>query len=170
MSRQDAPPGGGSPEQSVSLLRVAVAGRHLALPLDGVLQIHAAVQVAPLPGAPACVAGLVNRHGRPLPVLDLRRRLGLPAEPVRASDHLVVLQLPAQEVGVLVEQAVDVLEVLAASVHEAAAVTPEAVLGRGVAVLPDGLLVVLDLAALLSAEESELVDEAMRQALLAAAP
>lgn len=164
---QEVPLAAGAPERSVSLLRVDVDGQRCALPLGAVLEIHAAVQIAPLPDAPASIAGLVNRRGCPLPVLDLRRRLGLPAQPLRASDHLVVLQLPGREVAVLVAEAVDVLEVPSHAVHEAAAATPEAVLGRGVAVLPDGLLVVVDVAAFLSAEESELVDAAMRQALLA---
>lgn len=151
--------------EDLHLLRVDVAGTSCALPLDLVLEIHAAVALTPLPDAPEVVVGLVNRRGRPLPVLDLRRRLGLPSRAVQVEDRLVVLQLPDRDVALLVDAAVDVLEVPAAAVDEAVVRSTEALRSSGVAVLPDGLLVVLDAPAFLSSCEEEALASA-----LAAAP
>ncbi|MBW3631111.1 MAG: chemotaxis protein CheW, partial [Gemmatimonadetes bacterium] len=103
------------------LLRVEVAGTACALPLDLVLEIHAAVQLTPLPDAPEVVVGLMNRRGRALPVLDLRRRLGLPSRPIRSDDRLVVLSVPGREVALQVDAAVDVLTVPTSALDEAAA-------------------------------------------------
>jgi chemotaxis signal transduction protein len=152
-------------EEVVQLLCVAAADYRCGLPLDVVLEIHAAVELAPLPDAPQAVRGLLNRRGQPLAVLDLRRRLGLPVRPVQTEDRLVVLQLSDRQVALLVDAAVDVLEVSAAAVDEAVAAASAAAHSSGVAVLPDGLLVVLDVAALLSATEATALDEALLQAL-----
>lgn len=143
------------------LLRVEVAGTACALPLERVLEIHAAVQLTPLPDAPEVVVGLVNRRGRPLPVLDLRRRLGLPSRPVQVEDRLVVLQLPDRDVALLVDAAVDVMELPAAAVDEAALSSTQALRSQGVAVLPDGLLVVLDAGTFLSSHEATALDAAL---------
>jgi purine-binding chemotaxis protein CheW len=151
------------------LLCVEVAGHRCGLPLEVVVEIHGAVQLAPLPDAPEVVVGLANRRGAPVPVLDLRRRLGLPARSLRLEDRLVVLRLPEREVALLVDAAVDVLEVPAAAVDQAVVRASDAVRSQGVAVLADGLLVVLDVATFLSSHEAAALDEAMQRPVPASA-
>lgn len=151
------------------LLVVEVAGHRCGLPTDAVVEIHPAVQLVALPDAPDVVAGLVNRRGQALPVLDLRRRLGLPARSTQPDDRLVVLRLPDREVALQVDTAVDVLTVAAAAVDEAVAATTDAARSQGVAVLADGLLVVLDLSTFLSATETVQLESALEQARQAAA-
>ena len=61
-----------------------------AIPLRQVERIVRAVDVRPLPEAPAHLQGVVNVQGRALPVVNLRRRLGLPERPIDVSDHFVI--------------------------------------------------------------------------------
>jgi purine-binding chemotaxis protein CheW len=154
-------------EGQLHLLCVDVAGQRCGLPIEAVVEIHPAVQLAPLPDAPEIVAGLVNRRGRALPVLDLRRRLGLPPRQLQVADRLVVLRLPDREAALLVDAAVDVLTVAAALVDEAVMRSTQALLSQSVAVLPDGLVVVLDVASFLSSTDVAALDAAMQQALTA---
>lgn len=155
----------GDPDATVlELLVVEVHGHRCGLPVGAVVEIHPAVQLVELPDAPEVVVGLMNRRGRALPVLDLRRRLGLPARPIRPDDRLVVLSVPGREMALQVDAAVDVLTVPASTLDVAAAA--EAVRSQGVAVLPDGLLVVLDMATFLSPGEAA----ALEAALALAAP
>lgn len=152
-----------SPAASVQLLAVEVDGHRCGLPVEAVVEIHPAVQLAALPDAPDVVIGLMNRRGTALPVLDLRRRLGLPPRPTQLDDRLVVLSLPGRELAVQVDAAVDVLTVAASDLDVAAARSAQAVRSQGVAVLPDGLLVVLDLATFLSPGEAAALEAALRQ-------
>lgn len=159
-----APTEPAAPGGTLDLLHVEVAGHRCGLPLEAVVEIHPAVQLTPLPDAPEVVVGLLNRRGRLLPVLDLRRRLGLPSRPLQVDDRLVVLQAAQREVALLVDAAVDVLAVPATAVDRAVLATADAVRSSGVAVLPDGLLVVLDVATFLEPREALLLDEALRPA------
>jgi purine-binding chemotaxis protein CheW len=154
-------------EGQLHLLCVEVAGQRCGLPAEAVVEIHPAVQLAPLPDAPEIVLGLVNRRGRALPVLDLRRRLGLPPRRLQVADRLVVLRVPDREVALLVDAAVDVLTVEATLVDEAVMRSTQAALSQSVVVLPDGLLVVLDVGSFLSSTDVEALDAAMQQALTA---
>ncbi len=65
-----------------------------ALPLTSVEQVVRAVEVTPLPDAPDIIMGVINVHGRVVPVVDIRRRFRLPARALSAGDQLVIA--PAQ--------------------------------------------------------------------------
>src|SRR5262245_21471826 len=56
-----------------------LAEQHYALPLLTVERVLPMVAVSPLPQAPSLTLGVINLHGLVVPVLDLRRRFGLPA-------------------------------------------------------------------------------------------
>jgi purine-binding chemotaxis protein CheW len=143
------------------LLVVSVADHRCALPLDAVVEVHAAVQLTPLPDAPDVVVGLVNRRGTSLPVLDLRRRLGLPPRPLHPADCLVAVRLPDHDVALLVDAALDLVTVPAEAVDTAVAQASAALYSAGVAVLPDGLLVVVDLTRFLSRDEAQALQGAL---------
>lgn len=144
---------------SLPVLVVDAGGHRCAVPIAAVVEIHPAVRLADLPAAPEVVVGLLNRHGTALPVLSLRRRLRLADRSVHLDDHLVVLRLPDRQVALLVDAAVDVRTVPLADVDVAA--TSGAAHSHGVAVLPDGLLVVVDLATFLSLDEGALLDRSL---------
>lgn len=166
MQQQAAPDvGTGRRDVGLQLLCVDVAGHRCALPVEDVVEIHAAVQLTSLAGAPVQVAGVINRRGRPVPVLDGRRLLGAVTRPLRVDDCLVVVRLREREVALLVDAALEVLDVPATAIDEAVATGNDAALSRGVVVLPDGLLVVLDVAAFLSSDDVSTLDEALRHTL-----
>lgn len=109
---------------------------------------------APVPKAPDFLEGVVPYGGGVVPVVDLRKRLELPA-PVGPDVRLLLLRLDQDRVGVLVDE---VREILRVDSRKIAAPPP---LVRGLAaayvlgVLPHGdrTIVVLNAARLLSATE-----------------
>ncbi len=58
-------------------VRVRVGAESYALPIGNVREIAVAGEIAPLPGAPACVLGVLNLHGQVLPVIELSGLLGV---------------------------------------------------------------------------------------------
>lgn len=147
----------------LQLLCVEVAGHRCGVPTDVVVEVHPAVQLSPLPDAPPAIVGIVNRRGSALPVLDLRRRLGLPTRKVQLDDRLVVLKTRARVVALLVDAAVDVIDVPAESMDRAVASATESSLSEGVALLPEGLLVVLDVDAFLSSDDVWILEQALER-------
>jgi len=109
-----------------------------------------------VPRVPVWVAGVVNLRGRILSVLDLGRFFGLPREEENTA-CLVHVETPEMELALLVDDVLDVESLPASRVQEATdtirGLRPEYM--RGVAGREgggDGLLVVLDLPALLADE------------------
>lgn len=141
------------------LVVFAVEGWRLALPQAGVRELVRAVAVSPLPGAPDGVDGVIDVRGEVLPVYDLAGRLGVPARPVTASDHMLICDTGAR--GVVVVRADRVLEIRSTEAQLQG--TSAAPMVAGVMALPDGVVVLCDLGAFLSEPDAARLAEAMAQ-------
>jgi purine-binding chemotaxis protein CheW len=133
---------------SQAMLIVTLDSQRLAIPLEAVERIVAAVEVTPLPQAPPVMRGVINVAGQVVAVLDLRVRYGLPPREVELTDQLVITRTSRRRIALLVDSA----EVVRAGeeVASGAAGTGgvRGVLRHGAALTP-----VIDPGALLSAEE-----------------
>lgn len=86
-----APPGAGI-EETCSLLRMAVGGEVMAVPIEDVREILQVGRLTPLPRTPAMVSGVMNLRGAVVPVIDLAARLGRPPTEVGRRSCIVVVQ------------------------------------------------------------------------------
>jgi purine-binding chemotaxis protein CheW len=66
-----------SEDSSVSFVTFEVAGQMFGVPVTRVQDILTPDAIAPVPGGPPEVQGLINLRGRIVTVIDLRTRLGL---------------------------------------------------------------------------------------------
>lgn len=128
------------------VLMFELDGARYGLPASLVRKIVRAVQPAPVPGLSpgAALEGLVDLHGEVVPLFDLRAAFGLPARPVAASDHLVVLDLAARAVVVRADAVLGLLAVEASALAEARGLTGPLPYLAGVLRLPDGLVLLAD--------------------------
>ncbi len=88
-----AGPAAGAPAgaETLSLLRMAVGGEILAVPIDDVREILQVARLTPLPRTPAFVRGVMNLRGAVVPVIDLAARLGGPATVTGRRSCIVVV-------------------------------------------------------------------------------
>ena len=75
---------------TVEVVVFDVGPRRLAVASACVKELVRAVAVTALPAAPVGVDGVIDWRGAIIPVFDLRPRLGLEREDVRASEHFLV--------------------------------------------------------------------------------
>lgn len=121
------------------------------------LEVLPAFTVVPLPRAPRIVEGLVNLRGSLVPVIDLRECFGMPHKPLQVSDHFVVTRAGGRTIALRVDRANELRQVEGALVEDARNAVAQTAYLAGVCKLPDGLVLLYDLAAFLSeAEQSEL--------------
>ncbi len=62
-----------------------------------------AVEITAIPEPHAVVMGVVNLHGTIVPIVNIRRRFGLPERPVRASDTMIFCNSEDRVFGVVVD-------------------------------------------------------------------
>lgn len=80
-----------------------------ALPAADVAQMESYAGATPVPGTAPHVVGLVQMRGRVVPVVDLRRRFGLPAVQPTLDSRVVVVDRGGRAVGLLVDSAREVV-------------------------------------------------------------
>lgn len=74
-----------------------------------VREIRGWSQATALPRAPRYIRGVINLRGAVLPIIDLAIRLGLPSSEPTARNVIIVVQINAQQVGLLVDAVSDIL-------------------------------------------------------------
>lgn len=151
-------------EHDAVVLRCRIGGHAFALPVPDVLEVHRAVAVDPLPGAPEGVVGVVEVRGELVAVLDLRVRLGLPRRDVSPSDALVTVALGERRLLLLVDEASGVEAIPRTRLHDAAELVPGGWYLRDVAGTPTGPLVIHDVAAFLSNDDLSRLGDALHAA------
>ena len=146
--------------RAVHVLVVRAGGERLGIPLADVVEVLPALASSALPDAPPMVCGVVNLRGAPLPLVSLRERVGLPTVATDPDHHVVVCRVAGRPVGLWVDAAEVVTEVEADGVVPAEGVVASRHLD-GVALLPDGLLLVYDVRSFLDADAALRLDSAL---------
>lgn len=128
----------------VVVVVVTLSGQRCAIDAAAVREVLPAARPAVLADAPAKVLGLLNLRAEPVIVIDGGTCLGHPAAPLRPSDRFVVLAGPEPTTAVRVDAVHDVATIGGKDLRAGIALGDQAVTHAGVAVLPDGLLVIHD--------------------------
>lgn len=153
-----------SNERAGSRLRLvafSLNGERYGIDLAAADRVLPMVAISPLPGAPEVVLGAINVHGDVIPVLDVRRRLGLPAEELGPSARLLVARTGRRIVALPADDVAGVVDVAANSVVPPESVQPGMEHVAGVAALSDGLLLIHDLETFFSSDEERQLVEAL---------
>jgi purine-binding chemotaxis protein CheW len=118
--------------------------------------------VTRVPRAPALVEGVINLRGKVIPVVDLRRRFGLPAAEHTRTSRIVVVEIGDQVVGIVVDGVSEVLRVNGATVEPPSPVVSgiDSEYLHGIAKLPERLVILLDLDRILAREERRALEVA----------
>ncbi len=112
-------------------------------------------EIAPVPGAPHYVLGIINLRGNVVTVIDTRIRLGLPTAEVTDSTRIVIIETARHVVGILVDCVAEVVDVATSEVESAPNVGSDESANyiHGVASRDNELLILVDLNKLLTDEE-----------------
>jgi len=128
--------------------------------IGDVWEINTMQDITRVPRAPHFIEGVINLRGEIVPVMDLRKRLGLPARPADQKSRIMVTKTSHNRLGLIVDSVREVLKL------PASLIKPTAELGTlidesfvwGVAHKDEQLIVLIDLQGLFDADEHEALD------------
>jgi purine-binding chemotaxis protein CheW len=120
--------------------------------VEGIIKIQ---EITKMPKAPEFVEGVTNLRGMVVPVLDLRKRFGLPVFENTRETRIVIVYIGKIKVGMIVDGVSEVIRVQ----EDAIEPTPPMVSSvntafiRGIAKVNDKLVTLLDLSQVLDLKE-----------------
>ncbi|WP_455200354.1 chemotaxis protein CheW [Kaarinaea lacus] len=114
-------------------------------------------EIAPVPGAPAYVLGIINLRGNVVTVIDTRKRFGLEPRDLDDAARIVIVESNDQVVGIMVDSVAEVVDLRVSEIEAAPNVGTEdsSRFIQGVASQEGELLIIVDLNKLLTDEEWE---------------
>lgn len=112
-------------------------------------------EIAPVPGAPDYVLGIINLRGNVVTVIDTRTRFGLSTTEVTDNTRVVIIEAEKQVIGILVDSVAEVVYLKKSEIDSAPNVGTEesAKFIQGVSNRDGELLILVDLNKLLNDEE-----------------
>ncbi len=133
-----------------------LAKEHYGVDIAAVEGIIKMQPITVVPHTPAFVEGVTNLRGEVLPVIDLRRRFGLPTDVTRGKDtRIVVVEIDGKKVGMVVDAVSEVLRVADEAIEPPSPIvtTVDSAFIRGIAKVDERLIILVDLARVLSTDE-----------------
>jgi purine-binding chemotaxis protein CheW len=132
-----------------------------ALPLSTVDRVVRAVEITPLPNAAAIIQGAINLHGKIIPVVNIRERLGLPERDVNCSDHFIIARTHRRNIALVADYVTDIRDISKHEIENAKQDLPFVEYLHGVVKTDENLILIYDLDTFLSLEEERMVAHAL---------
>ncbi|MBI5643123.1 MAG: chemotaxis protein CheW [Deltaproteobacteria bacterium] len=144
-------------KEVLQLVTFRLGHEEFSLDILKVQEIIRHMELTRVPRTPDFVDGVINLRGRVIPVLDLRKRFGLPADEKTNETRIIVVDVDNRTVGLKVDAVSEVLRLPADTVEP----PPSIVTGaesdyiKGVGKLDGRLLILLDVSKILSRTERD---------------
>lgn len=112
-------------------------------------------EIAPVPGAPDYVLGIINLRGNVVTVIDTRSRFGLMQGEITDNTRIIVIESERQVIGILVDSVAEVVYLRSSEIDTTPSVGTDesAKFIQGVSNRDGKLLILVDLNKLLSEDE-----------------
>jgi len=139
-----------------------LANEHYGVDIAAVESIIKMQPITAVPQAPAFVEGITNLRGSVLPVMDLRKRFGLSSreqktESTRDEKRIVVVSMDGMKIGMIVDAVSEVLRVQEDTIEPPPPMvtTINSAFITGIAKVGERLIILLDLAKILTVSEKD---------------
>ncbi len=133
-----------------------------ALHLSIVETVVRVVEFTPLPQAPKIVNGIVNFHGKIIPVFNIRKRFNLPDKETNLNDHLIIAHTSKRMAALIVDSVSHIISKSEEEIIDAAKILPEIKYVEGILKLKDGMILIHNLDEFLSLEEEKELENSLK--------
>lgn len=120
-----------SQEGGVDLVTFGLGQQKYALPIEPIRQIIEMITITPVPQVQEFIEGVINFHGMPVPVVNLRHQLSLPRMQLQLHTPIILVTIANRLIGLIVDEVLDVINLSASQI-----VPPESVMPVEVGDIP----------------------------------
>lgn len=138
--------------------------QQFALKLSSVQRIVRAVEVTHVPEAPDAVMGVINVEGKIIPVVNSRRRLGLPERDLGLNDLFIIVQEGGVSLALVADEVKPVMELPESEFVTSSEVLPGSGFVQGMAKVDSGMILSLQIDKALTPEDRSHVYSALVEA------
>lgn len=143
-------------------LTLTLGDEEYGVAILNVQEIRGYETVTKIANAPDFIKGVINLRGEIVPIVDMRIKFGLSHVTYNDLTVVIVLNVADRIIGIVVDGVSDVISLTPEQIRQApelgAALDTQYILGMGT--IDDRMIILVDIARLLSAEDMALFDRA----------
>lgn len=147
----------------IKLVVFQIDDQRFALPLPAVERVVQVVEICPLPKMSDYVHGIVNLHGKIIPVINLRFLFELPTKEVELSDQLIIAITSSGKLALLVDSTHGVLEFDDEKIVRSDKIMYGMRYVNGVIKLDDGIVLINDVEKFINPEELKRLETSLKK-------
>src|ERR1035437_3301981 len=132
-----------------------------ALSINNVLRVIHAIEIRPLPKAPDIISGIINVKGQIIPVVDIRKRFGIPSRELELEDQLIIADTGKRQIALLVDKVNEIQHISPPQYIDSKETILFAGYIKGVVKIMDELILIYDLEQFLNLDEEKELDQAL---------
>lgn len=140
-------------------LTFSLAGEQYGIGILKVREIIGMMPITPVPLAPGFLKGVINLRGKVIPVVDLRRKFGMPEADVTERTCIIVVEVKGSShripMGIVVDAVSEVLNIRASDIEQTpnlgSNIKTDYILGIGK--MDGGIKILLDIDRVLNSQE-----------------
>lgn len=142
-------------ENEIQLVAFKLGREEYGISILQVQEIKRMTDITRVPHTPAYIRGVMNLRGSILPVLDLKKRLGLKSNEFTEDTRIVIVKVAELSVGLIVDAVSEVLAIEQTSIEYTQSVVSGVAANYldGVGKLDNRLLILLNLAAIIGTNQ-----------------
>lgn len=120
--------------------------------LEVVQRIERAAEITKVPESPALISGIIDYHGKIVPVFDLRKKLKLPDKELSAEMRFLLIRTESKHLIIVADVVEGVINVPAEVIMPGTEIDKD-LIQAAIVRLADGVIFIYDVEKFLSAEE-----------------
>jgi purine-binding chemotaxis protein CheW len=138
-----------------------LAGEKYGADFNAVREIVRMQSITSIPQAPHAIEGVINLRGKVNPVMDLRKRFGLPVSEETKDSRIVVVDIGEQDIGLIVDAVAEVNRIPSdlIEVPSSVVMSSESDYISGIAKFGDQMIILLDLNKVITTTDLAAVNE-----------
>ena len=98
-------------DELLQLVSFKIGDEEFGVDILKVQEINRMIEVTRVPNTPDYVEGVVNLRGKVIPVVDLRKRLGMMAKDKDKNTRIIIVELSGKIIGFVVDAVREVLRI-----------------------------------------------------------
>jgi len=108
----------------VDLVTFRLGQQKYALPIEPIRQIIEMITITPVPQVQEFIEGVINFHGMPVPVVNLRHQLSLPRMQLQLHTPIILVTIANRLIGLIVDEVLDVINLSTSQIVSPQSVMP----------------------------------------------
>jgi purine-binding chemotaxis protein CheW len=98
-------------EELLQLVGFKLENEEYGVDILRVKEIIKMIKLTPIPSAPDYIEGVINLRGKIIPVVDIRRKMGMNKKEIDKNSRIIVVELNDKTLGFIVDEVSEVLRI-----------------------------------------------------------